>query len=87
MGLFRNVCGATKVESPGGRTRLVSGEPSPQSSATVLVWIPPGLTIVPLAVIVVPSLTLEDESTRPGAANVGAGSLMATTTAAVDEPP
>ncbi len=44
----------------------------------MLVWIPPGLTIVPLTVTVPFSSMLDDESTRPGAANAGAGSLMAT---------
>ena len=61
---------------------MVGSEPSPQSIETVLVWMPPGLTIVPLTVIVSFSLMLDDESTRPGEANSGAGSLMATTVCA-----
>ena len=50
---------------------MVWVEPSPQSIVTVLVWMPPGLTIVPLTVTVPFSLMLDDESTRPGAANSG----------------
>ena len=57
---------------------MVGGEPSPQSIVTVLVSLPPGLMIVPLTVTVPSSAMLDDESTRPGAANSGAGSLMAT---------
>ncbi len=66
---------------------MVGCEPSPQSSATVLVWIPPGLTIVPLTVSGPFSLIEDDESTRPGEANTGAGSLMAMTVVATEVPP
>ncbi len=36
------------VYTPGGSTIVVWVEPSPQSIVTVLVWMPTGLTIVPL---------------------------------------
>ena len=57
---------------------MVGAEPSPQSSETVLVSIPPGLTIVPLTLTVPPSSMLDDDNTRPGGAKTGAGLLMAT---------
>ena len=57
---------------------MVGAEPSPQLSETVLVSIPSGLTIVPLTLTVPPSTMLDDDSTRPGEANAGAGLLMAT---------
>ena len=47
---------------------MVGTEPSPQSSETVLVSIPPGLSIVPLTLTVPPSTMLDDDNTRPGAA-------------------
>ena len=60
---------------------------SPQLIVTVLVWLPPGLTIVPLAVTVPYASMVDDESTSPGAANTGAGSLMATVVWAKAESP
>ena len=71
-----------KAETPGASTTVLSAEPSPQSMVTVLVCAPPGLTIVPPAVIVPPSSMLDCDSTSPGAANVGAGSLRSTTVCA-----
>ena len=67
-----------KVSSPGSSTIVVGGEPSPQSSEMVLVSVPPGLMSVPPTVTVSPSPISDEESTRPGGANCGAGSLMAT---------
>ena len=52
--------------TPGGSTIVVGCELSPQLIVTVLVWLPPGLTIVPLAVTVPYSSMLDDESTSPG---------------------
>ena len=45
-------------------------------------WIPPGLTIVPLTISVSFSLMFDDERVRPGDANCGAGSRIATTVCA-----
>ena len=50
---------------------MVGAEPSPQLIETVLVSVPPGLTIVPLTVTVPPSTMLDDESTRPGGGECG----------------
>ncbi len=57
---------------------MVSAEPSPQSIATVLVWMSLGLKMVPLTVTEPFSSMLDDESIKPGAANSGAGSAMST---------
>ena len=83
-GLFKYVCGAEKSSTPGGSTIVVAVavDPSPQLMVTVLAWVPPGLSIVPLTLIV-PFSSIEDcERTRPGAANSGAGLLMLTTVCA-----
>ena len=61
---------------------MVGSEPSPQSSETVLVPIPPGLSIVPLTLTVPPSTMLDDDNTSPGGAKTGAGLLMASVVSA-----
>ena len=81
-GLFRYVCGTENVSSPAGSITVLAVVPSPQLMTTVFACVPPGLTIVPLTVST-PFSSIEDrDRTNPGAANVGAGLAMLTTTCA-----
>ena len=69
-----NTCGPPKSRTGPVEERSWSiGSCRPRLIATVLVWVPPGLSIVPLTEIVSPSLILDEERIRPGGRTAGPG--------------